>query len=175
MINKKKTSLVLENCYFSSCQIDETLMQRNIQLTETLEQLLQGSFGLTIRISVFSLSHNLDYIFIYRQRPQGYIFHSRLGGSSCFLPGFDLTDHYFPNTKLSVPLWFSLLGSPRSLSFFASDLPNLQVGLVLLYGAVICRSPIFKDRSTYFLGGKLVSHHRPIFLSTSHSHDQVPI
>lgn len=120
-------------------------------MTETLEQLPQGSFGLTIRISVFSLSHNLDHIFIYRQRPQGYIFHSRLGGSSCFLPGFDLTDHYFPNIKLSVPLWFSLLGSPCSLSFFLSDLPNLLVELVLLYGAVICRSPIFKDRST-FLG-----------------------
>ena len=40
-------------------------------MTETLEQLPQGSFGLTIRISVFSLSHNLDYyIFIYRQRPR---------------------------------------------------------------------------------------------------------
>lgn len=90
-------------------------MQRNIQLTETLEQQPQGLFDLTIRISVFSLSHNLYYIFIYKQRPQHYIFHSRLGGSSCFLPGFGLTDRYFPNSKLSVLLWFSILGSPCSL------------------------------------------------------------
>lgn len=128
-------------------------MQRNTQLTETLEQPPQGSFGLTIRISIFSLSYNLDYIFIFRQRPQGYIVHSRLGGSSCFLPGFDLTGHYFPNIKLSVLLWSSILGRPCSLSFFLSDLPNLLVGLVLLYGIVICRSPFFfmTDQLT-FLG-----------------------
>ena len=150
-------------------------MQRNIQLTETLEQQPQGLFDLTIRISVFSLSHNLYYIFICKQRPQHYIFHSRLGGSSCFLPGFGLTDRYFPNSKLSVLLWFSILGSPCSLFFFLSDLPNLLVELVLLYGESSVGVLFFHDRSTYFLRGKLVSHHHPIFLNTSHSHYQVPI
>ena len=111
----------LRKLLFSSSQIYKNLMQRNTQLTETLKQLHQGSFGLTIRILVFRLSHNLDYIFVYRQSLQGYLFHSRLGGSSCFLPGLDLTDRYFPNTKLSALLWFSTFGSPYSLIFFLFD------------------------------------------------------